>query len=75
MIPLLKRLGFSDNANVPNAYYRNYRDEAKSKIIMAQLIRNAYKDLFATSEYAKVKFYPTQRRRASGKRPLGRQCT
>lgn len=52
MIPLLKRLGFTDDASVPNAYYRDYRDEAKSKTIMAQLMRNAYRDLFATSEYA-----------------------
>jgi hypothetical protein len=52
MIPLLKRLGFIDDSSVPNAYYRDYRDETKSKIIMAQLVRNAYRDLFATSEYA-----------------------
>jgi len=52
MIPLLKRMGFIDNANVPTAAYRDYRDEKKSRIIMAHLVRSAYKDLFATNEYA-----------------------
>jgi hypothetical protein len=52
MIPLLKRLGFINDANVPTPAYREYRDEKKSKIIMAQLVRNAYKDLFAANEYA-----------------------
>jgi hypothetical protein len=52
MIPLMKRLGFIDEANVPTAYYRDYRDPAKSKIIIARLIKSAYKDLFATNEYA-----------------------
>jgi hypothetical protein len=52
MIPLLKKLDFIDEANVPKAAYRDYRDEKKSKIIMAQLVKSAYKDLFATNEYA-----------------------
>jgi hypothetical protein len=52
MIPLLKRLGFIDEANVPSAYYRDYRDPTKSKIIMARLLKNAYKELFAANEYA-----------------------
>ena len=52
MIPLLKKLGFIDEANVPTAAYRDYRDENKSKIIMAQLVKNAYKNLFATNECA-----------------------
>jgi hypothetical protein len=52
MIPLLKRLGFIDDANIPTTAYREYRDEKKSKVIMAQLVRNAYKDLFAANEYA-----------------------
>jgi len=52
MIPLLKKMGFIDEANVPTAAYRVYREEKKSKIIMAQQVRNAYKDLFAANEYA-----------------------
>jgi hypothetical protein len=52
MIPLLKRMGFIDEANVPTPAYRDYGDEKNSKIIMARLVRNTYKDLFATNEYA-----------------------
>ena len=52
MIPLLKRLGFIDDSNAPTAVYREYRDQKKSKVIMAQQIRITYKDLFATNEYA-----------------------
>lgn len=52
MIPLMKRLGFIDDANVPNENYRQYRDENNSKAIMAQQVKIAYKDLFAANEYA-----------------------
>jgi len=52
MIPLLKKLGFIDDANVPTSVYREYRDPTKSKIVMAQQIRKAYKEIFATNEYA-----------------------
>lgn len=52
MIPFLKKLGFIGEGNVPTAVYRDYRDEKKSKIVMAQRIRNAYKELFAANEYA-----------------------
>lgn len=52
MIPLLRKLGFIGDGNVPRAAYRDYRDENKSRIIMAQRVRSAYKDLFAANEYA-----------------------
>ena len=52
MIPLLKRLGFINDANVPTQAYREYHDEKKSKIIMAQQVRSTYDDLFAANEYA-----------------------
>lgn len=52
MIPLLRKLGFIDASNLPTSVYRGYRDEKKSRIIMAQRIRNTYKDLFAANEYA-----------------------
>lgn len=52
MIPLLKRLGFIDEANVPTSSYREYRDESKSPIIMAQRVKASYSDLFAANEYA-----------------------
>jgi hypothetical protein len=52
MIPLLKKLGFIDESNIPTAVYREYRDPTKSKIVMAQQIKKAYKELFAANEYA-----------------------
>ena len=52
MIPLLKRIGLIDDANVPNENYRQFRDENNSGAIMARQIKIAYKDLFAANEYA-----------------------
>ena len=52
MIPLLKKLGFIDESSVPTPFYREYRDPMKSKIVMAQQVKKAYKELFATNEYA-----------------------
>jgi hypothetical protein len=48
----LKRLGFVDSANVPTQDYKDYRDEAQSKIIMAKRIKEAYQPLFKANEYA-----------------------
>ncbi len=52
MIPLLKRLGFIDQGNVPTQLYKDYRDDAQSKGVMASSLKKAYADLFAASEYA-----------------------
>ena len=52
LIPLLKRLGFLDAANVPTEAYRHYRDETQSKRIMASQIQEAYADLYRANEYA-----------------------
>ena len=52
MIPLLKRLGFVDAANVPTQAYRDFREDSLSGIIMAERLREAYKGLFGASEYA-----------------------
>lgn len=52
MIPLLKKLGFIDDANIPTSVYREYRDPMKSRIVMAQQVKKAYKEIFATNEYA-----------------------
>ena len=52
MIPFLKRMGFVDQANVPTKVYSEYRDEYKSKIIMAQQIRSAYNKLYNAHTYA-----------------------
>lgn len=52
MIPLLKKLGFIDDASIPTPFYREYRDPMKSKIVMAQQLKKTYKEIFATNEYA-----------------------
>jgi hypothetical protein len=52
MIPLLKKLGFIDQSNVPTSAYKDYRDDAMSGAIMAQKVREAYAPLFAANEYA-----------------------
>jgi hypothetical protein len=52
MIPFLKRMGFIDQANVPTKAYSEYRDESKSKAIMAQQIRSAYSKLYTAHTYA-----------------------
>ena len=52
MIPLLKRLGFIDQANVPTQAYKDFREDSRSGTIMAERLRDAYKALFAAHEYA-----------------------
>src|SRR5437879_9162474 len=52
MIPLLKRLGFIDGANVPTQAYRDFREHSLSGPVMAERLREAYKGLFGASEYA-----------------------
>jgi hypothetical protein len=52
MIPLMKKLGFVDQANVPTQAYKDFRDSALSGTVMAERLREAYKPLFAANEYA-----------------------
>jgi len=52
MIPLLKRLGFIDQGNVPTQTYKDFRDESISGSIMAERIKDAYSELFGANEYA-----------------------
>jgi len=52
MIPFLKRLGFIDQANVPTKVYSDFRDESKTKVIMAQQIKSAYGLLYTAHTYA-----------------------
>lgn len=52
MIPLMKKLGFLDSANVPTQAYKDFRDENQSGTIMAQQIKETYNDLFKAHEYA-----------------------
>ena len=52
MIPLLKKLGFLNETNVPTKVYSDYRDDSMSETVMAEQIREAYAVLFSASEYA-----------------------
>lgn len=52
MIPFLKKLGFVDENNVPTQMYRDYRDESKSKIIMAKALKTSFRQLYSAHEYA-----------------------
>lgn len=52
MIPLLKNLGFLDQANVPTQDYKDFRDDAKSGSVMVKRIKETYPDLFTAHEYA-----------------------
>ena len=52
MIPLLKRMGFINEAQVPTQIYRDYREDVKSKLIMAKQVREAYKMIYEANEYA-----------------------
>lgn len=52
MIPLLKKLGFVDQANVPTQAYRDFRDDTMSGQVMAHRLREAYAPLFTANAYA-----------------------
>jgi hypothetical protein len=52
MIPLLKKLGFIDPANVPTQAYKDFREDSLSGSIMAERLKDAYKILFQANEYA-----------------------
>ncbi len=52
MIPLLKRMGFLDQSNVPTQVYKDYRDDAQSGAVLAKQIRDAYSEIYAAHEYA-----------------------
>jgi hypothetical protein len=44
--PILKFVGFVDSSNAPTDLFRNFRDTRKSAAIMAQALKDSYKDLF-----------------------------
>ena len=52
MIPLLKKLGFIDAANVPTQAYKDFREDSLSGTVMAARLREAYRQLFQSNEYA-----------------------
>jgi len=49
-IPLLKALGFLTSDGKPTQRYNDYRDHSKAKAVMAQALREAYRDLFLIKE-------------------------
>lgn len=52
MIPLLKKLGFLDQANNPTEVYKKYREESQSQIVLGEQVKKAYEDLYKAAEYA-----------------------
>jgi hypothetical protein len=54
LIPLLKKLGFIDPANVPTQAYKDFREDDfnVSGGVMAAQLKQAYKELFQANEYA-----------------------
>jgi hypothetical protein len=50
-IPLLKALGFLSPDGKPTQMYHDYRDHSRSKLIMAQAIRQVYSDIFLIKEH------------------------
>lgn len=51
MIPLLKKLGFIDPANMPTQAYRDYREASLAGTVMAERLRETYKSLFTANEF------------------------
>jgi len=47
IIVVLKNLGFLNGEGVPTNYYRDLRDENRAKKILAQQIKDYYKELFS----------------------------
>lgn len=52
VLPLLKGLGFLDDANAPTQVYFDYLDEDNAPFVLAQAIREAYSDLFQVNNKA-----------------------
>jgi Family of unknown function (DUF5343) len=49
-IPLLKALGFLAEDGKPTKRYHDYRDRTRSKLVLAEALRDAYGDLFHIKE-------------------------
>ena len=50
-VPLLKELGFLTADGKPTPMYHDYRDHSRSKVVMAQALRDAYGDIFLIKEH------------------------
>lgn len=51
-VNVLKAIGFLDDSGVPTTRYYNFLDQSKSKLMVAEGIREAYADLFALNTSA-----------------------
>lgn len=54
-IPVLKALGFLTDGSEPTDRYRRFKDQALSKAVLAEAMRDAYSDLFAIDTAAHAK--------------------
>lgn len=54
LIPLLKTLGFLSSEGVPTKIYHEYRNDAASRQVMGEAIKEAYSDIFV------IKSKPTE---------------
>ncbi|MDE1862995.1 MAG: DUF5343 domain-containing protein [Thaumarchaeota archaeon] len=52
MIPFLKKIGFLDASNIPTQDYKDYRDPASAKFVMAKCIKQSYEKIFQANEFA-----------------------
>lgn len=52
ILKVLKHIGFVDDSKVPTDLWKEYKDPTKSHAVLAQAIRQGYKDLFDTYEDA-----------------------
>lgn len=55
MIPVLKTIGFLDDASNPTALYRRFKDKNIAKAVLARGIRAGYADVFAIDTDAHTK--------------------
>ena len=52
IVKVLKHIGFINDSKVPTDLWKEYKDPTKSRAVLAQGIREGYKDLFGTYEDA-----------------------
>lgn len=48
IIKVLKYIGFIDSSGMATDLWKQYKDPTRSKVVLAQGIRQGYKDLFST---------------------------
>ena len=46
ILRVIKSIGLTDDSGVPTQFWSHYRDRGKNRIILANLVRNTYNDLF-----------------------------